>query len=200
MRKVRLVVMAALICLAGVGAQLSVTAPAHASAARVTPADEPAAGAAAFAEQQIGKPYAFGMSGPASYDSSGLVQAAYASVGVALPHNSAAQCAATARVYRADLQVGDLVFYGTGAATVAIYAGDDEVVGVYTPATRVHISAIDFAPVYAYGRVTSAARVFAPWPILAGWVARGAAPSGWSRTTVPPGYPGRSSGAPSDRG
>jgi hypothetical protein len=29
--------------------------------------------------------------------------------------------------------------------------GDDEVVGVYIPATEAHLSAVDFAPVYPTG-------------------------------------------------
>jgi peptidoglycan DL-endopeptidase CwlO len=42
----------------------------------------------AFALRQQGKPYVYGTSGPNSYDCSGLVMAAYAQIGVRLPHQS----------------------------------------------------------------------------------------------------------------
>jgi NlpC/P60 family protein len=42
----------------------------------------------AFAKSKVGGPYLWGGSGPTAYDCSGLVQAAAASIGVSLPHNS----------------------------------------------------------------------------------------------------------------
>jgi hypothetical protein len=114
----------------------------------------PADGAARFARQQLGKPYSFGANGPSSYDASGLVQASYAVVCVSLPHNSAAQAAQTSAINRSDLRPGDLVFYGTDSiGTVAIYVGNDQVIGVFHAGTVVHAASIDFQPIYAYTRV-----------------------------------------------
>jgi cell wall-associated NlpC family hydrolase len=74
----------------------------------------------AFATSQMGAPYLWGGSSPAGWDCSGLVQAAYATVGVVLPHDAAAQFALTSgsRVPLDALRPGDLVFYGSSAATI----------------------------------------------------------------------------------
>lgn len=90
---------------------------------RVPPggAASPGVGAVlAFADAQIGRPYLWGGSGPAAWDCSGLVQAAYATVGVELTHDAAAQYAATANhpVPVNGLQPGDLIFYGSSPATI----------------------------------------------------------------------------------
>jgi len=49
----------------------------------------------AFLEAQLGKPYLWGATGPDSYDCSGLVEAAFATIGVRLPRTSEEQYAAT---------------------------------------------------------------------------------------------------------
>lgn len=74
----------------------------------------------AFARAQLGLPYRWGGSGPQTWDCSGLVQAAYATAGVQLTHDAAAQEAATAghAVAPGALVAGDLVFYGASAATI----------------------------------------------------------------------------------
>ena len=65
-----------------------------------------------FVKAQVGKPYAFGMAGPTSYDCSGLTMAAYAQVKVSLPHQSLAQSKLGSAVdWRSTgVQAGDLVF------------------------------------------------------------------------------------------
>jgi cell wall-associated NlpC family hydrolase len=81
-------------------------------------------------------------------------RAGYASVGVVLPHNTAQQYAASTRVARADVRVGDLVFYGTGTPTsVAIYEGNSRVILAGRPGSVVHYAGIDQATVFAIGRV-----------------------------------------------
>jgi hypothetical protein len=112
----------------------------------------PAAGAVLFASEQVGKPYQYGAVGPSSYDTSGLILASYAVVGVALPHNTMQQYAATIHISRTNLQPGDLVFYSNGNA-VAIYIGDDVVIGVFNPGSVVQRRSIDFSTVYACSRV-----------------------------------------------
>jgi cell wall-associated NlpC family hydrolase len=75
----------------------------------------------AFAEAQLGLPYAWGGSGPGSWDCSGLVQAAFAQVGVAFTHDAAAQYAATAAdavPISSNLPAGDLVFFGPSLAGI----------------------------------------------------------------------------------
>jgi cell wall-associated NlpC family hydrolase len=77
--------------------------------------------AVAWALAQLGTPYLWGGEGAGGFDCSGLVQAAYAAAGVALPRVAQAQYDATATniVPLDQLQPGDLVFFGasTGAIT-----------------------------------------------------------------------------------
>ena len=65
-----------------------------------------------FAKGQVGKPYAFGMAGPTSFDCSGLTMAAYSQIKVSLPHQSLAQSKLGSAVdWRlTGVQAGDLVF------------------------------------------------------------------------------------------
>ena len=83
---------------------------------------------------QRGKPYRFGGAGPGSCDCSGLVDYAYALAGMpGLPHSAAALQGMGVAVSRADLQPGDLVFFGSPAYHVGIYVGNGEMVNA--PAT-----------------------------------------------------------------
>jgi peptidoglycan DL-endopeptidase CwlO len=87
------------------------------------PASGRAAVAVRFAYAQLGKPYVYGASGPSSYDCSGLTMRAWGAAGVSLSHNAAAQQSETRPVSYADLQPGDLVFFGSPAGHVGIYIG-----------------------------------------------------------------------------
>ncbi len=72
--------------------------------------------AAEWAMQQIGTPYVWGgESVGVGFDCSGLVQAAYRAAGVSLPRVAQDQYDATAKVPPgAPLELGDLVFFGSG--------------------------------------------------------------------------------------
>jgi peptidoglycan DL-endopeptidase CwlO len=71
--------------------------------------------AARFALAQLGKPYVWGSAGPTSWDCSSLVQAGWASAGVAIPRTTFAQVDAGTPVALAAARSGDLVFIaGTG--------------------------------------------------------------------------------------
>lgn len=78
--------------------------------------------AVAFAYAQIGKPYQWGATGPYSYDCSGLVQAAWAYAGVAIPRDTYSQWAALPHISTTDLQPGDLMYFD-GVGHVAMYVG-----------------------------------------------------------------------------
>lgn len=91
---------------------------------------------------KVGSPYQWGAAGPDSFDCSGLTMWAWAQAGVALPHNSGAQYAATPRVDRADLQPGDLLFSGSPIHHVGMYVGNGQMVEApYTGATVRVVSA-----------------------------------------------------------
>ena len=71
-----------------------------------------------------GDAYVYGDDGPTTFDCSGLVKWAYGKVGVSLPHSAAAQSRMGVAVSRSDLEVGDLVFFGSPATHVGFYVGN----------------------------------------------------------------------------
>jgi hypothetical protein len=116
---------------------------------------EPTAGykAANFACKQAGDRYGWAAEGPNAYDCSGLTLVAWRQVGVYLPHNAAAQRRSTPRVSRANLRVGDLVFYYGDLHHVAIYVGGGKVMHAPTYGDRVRMAVLeDVGPVHSYGR------------------------------------------------
>jgi cell wall-associated NlpC family hydrolase len=100
-----------------------------AALADAPPPTRTAAAAVRTALGQVGKPYRWGATGPASFDCSGLVQFAYADAGLSLPRTSRQQWSAGRHVQVAGLRPGDLVFWAHDAAApatihhVGIYLG-----------------------------------------------------------------------------
>jgi cell wall-associated NlpC family hydrolase len=80
-----------------------------------------------FAYAQLGKPYAWGSTGPDSYDCSGLVQAAWAAAGVSIPRDTYEQWAALPHIPMSDLAPGDLIYYN-GESHVAMYVGNGYII------------------------------------------------------------------------
>ena len=82
-------------------------------------------GAIDAAMSQRGVPYVWGGETPGvGFDCSGLVQWSFAQAGISLPRTSGAQYAATTHIPLADIQPGDLLFYGPGGSEhVAMYVG-----------------------------------------------------------------------------
>jgi cell wall-associated NlpC family hydrolase len=109
--------------------------------------------AATFACNQAGAKYDWAAEGPSAYDCSGLTLAAWRKAGVSLPHNAEAQRRATTSVERADLRVGDLVFYYRDLHHVAIYVGDGKVMHAPSYGDFVRMKVLeDVGPVHSYGR------------------------------------------------
>lgn len=76
-----------------------------------------------YAMSRIGCPYVWGAGGPEAFDCSGLVQWAYAQVGVSLPHQSESLYAtATNRVPVSEARPGD-VLYRPGHVGIAVSSG-----------------------------------------------------------------------------
>ncbi|MFI6862729.1 NlpC/P60 family protein [Streptomyces sp. NPDC050421] len=102
----------------------------------------------AFARAQIGKPYVWGATGPASYDCSGLTQAAWKAAGVDIPRTTWDQVNVGTRVATADLQPGDLVFFYDDISHVGIYKGDGMMIHAPKPGANVREESIYYMPIY----------------------------------------------------
>jgi len=72
--------------------------------------------------------YVWGSSGPNGFDCSGLMQAAYRSVGISLPHSSRAQANVGRAVSRSELKPGDLIFWYHPIHHVGMYIGNGKIV------------------------------------------------------------------------
>lgn len=103
---------------------------------------------------KLGVPYRWGGSGPDFFDCSGLTSFAWREAGVELPRSSGMQYSATKRISRADLLVGDLVFYHSPISHVAIYIGDGKVVEAPNSGNNVRIrtDGLTRSGVVGYGR------------------------------------------------
>ncbi|MDI1464215.1 NlpC/P60 family protein [Catellatospora sp. KI3] len=111
-----------------------------------------AAKAAQFACRQIGKDYVWGSAGPNTFDCSGLVMAAWNSVGVGLPHNAKAQRSKVASVSRANLRPGDLVFYYSDLHHVGMYVGGGWIVHASRPGKPIAMRKMDDGNIHSFGR------------------------------------------------
>jgi peptidoglycan DL-endopeptidase CwlO len=88
------------------------------------PTSTQAGKAVAFVYDQLGCPYVYGATGPchSGFDCSGLVQAAWAAAGVAIPRDTYEDWAQLPHVSLSSIEPGDLILYN-GEGHVAMYVG-----------------------------------------------------------------------------
>ncbi|MEW1892883.1 MULTISPECIES: C40 family peptidase [unclassified Streptomyces] len=105
-----------------------------------------AASVVAFAQAQVGDAYVSGGTGPNSWDCSGLVQAAFRTVGVDLPRVSQSQSTAGTQVSLSNLQPGDILYWGSAGSAyhVGIYVGGGQFVGAQNSSTGVVQRPLDY--------------------------------------------------------
>jgi cell wall-associated NlpC family hydrolase len=123
---VRAIALALLLCATGCASHREHGASAFALLNRTYVRGDPPATArdwqvVAFASRQVGKRYCWGGVGPACFDCSGLVQQAWATVGVALPHSSEAVAGALVEVPVWSVRPGDVLWW---PGHLALYAGN----------------------------------------------------------------------------
>lgn len=100
-----------------------------------------------ISKNQIGKPYAWGSSGPNSFDCSGLMYYSYKNgANVTLPRTSKEQSRAGTKIEKSNLRAGDLVFFntsGSGISHVGMYLGDGEFIHSTQPGDTVKVHKLD---------------------------------------------------------
>ncbi len=97
--------------------------------------------AVAFAYAQLGKPYVYGATGPSSYDCSGLVQAAWAAAGVAIPRTTFEDWDSLPHIPVSQMVPGDLIIYD-GEGHVAIYVGNGYIIDA--PHTGAYVERVPY--------------------------------------------------------
>ncbi len=101
------------------------------------------------AQSQIGKPYAWGATGPNAYDCSGLVQYAYSQAGKNVGRTTYQQAGAGQHISVSQAQAGDILMWGNYHD--AIYVGNNQYVHAPQPGQNVTQASISsyFMPDYA---------------------------------------------------
>ena len=154
-----------------------------------------------FALDQVGKPYVWGATGPASYDCSGLVQRSYAMAGVALPRTSREQARVGKAVDLPDLLPGDLLFWAYNPADlatvhhVAIYLGDGKIVQAPQPGEFVEVTTMWLSGYAGAVRVATVPATAVLPPVPVGVPGTGITPVG---DAMPDGSPPPSPPPPAD--
>lgn len=99
--------------------------------------------AVSYVDQQI--PYQQGGATNAGMDGSGVVQQAYAQIGVSLPHNTVAQEAYFTQEPVDQAQPGDVLFWGAPGMTTqnALYIGRGQYVTAIEPGQNVSVYTLD---------------------------------------------------------
>jgi peptidoglycan DL-endopeptidase CwlO len=103
---------------------------------------------------RVGDEYVWGAAGPTQFDCSGLVMWAYAKGGISLPHSSRAQYTFGTSVAYGQWKPGDLLFFGSSAATihhVAMYVGNGKIVQAPTTGVPVQVVPVSGAGSDYYG-------------------------------------------------
>jgi peptidoglycan DL-endopeptidase CwlO len=124
------------------------------SVSTVAAPNQAVATAIAYAQDQIGKPYLFGGTGPDAFDCSGLVMMAYRAAGINIARTSEEQWATEQQVPASAVQPGDLVFFAgadgttTSPGHVGLVIGNGEMVEAYATGFPIRIS--------TYGKSSSA--------------------------------------------
>ena len=150
-------------CVQAAGGVPAVQAPTQAVAAAIS-----------FAEQQLGKPYLWGGTGPDAFDCSGLMMMAYRAAGISIARTSQAQWASETRVPASQVQPGDLVFFAGSDGTVTdpghvgLVIGDGKMIEAYATGFPIRVSsyanrgAVGFTEPWAGAKGTTPASTAPP--------------------------------------
>ncbi len=108
-----------------------------------------------FALRQVGKAYIYATAGPDTFDCSGLTKAAYAQIGLGLPHFSGAQLRVGIPVPPESLRPGDLLAYGPdGSEHITMYIGGGLTVAAKGRAYGVVVGPVRLDPTKGFAGAT----------------------------------------------
>ncbi|MDF2840202.1 MAG: hypothetical protein K0Q99_974, partial [Clostridia bacterium] len=113
----------------------------------------------AYAKKFLGAPYKWGASNGKSFDCSGYVMYVFKNFGIKLGHGADDQFSVGTKIAKADLQLGDTVFFTTykkGASHVGIYVGDNKFIHASSSGGNVMIT--DLGTKYYASRYLGARR------------------------------------------
>lgn len=99
-------------------------------------------GALTCALAQVGKPYAWGASGPAAFDCSSLMQFAYRSIGLEISRTTYTQAAQLQRVPPSNLRPGDII--QPNPDHTVMYVGPGQIIHAPQPGDVVRVAPIYF--------------------------------------------------------
>jgi len=156
--------------------RLTAAAPDFASLLATAQHSQPdGAAVVSSAEKYLGVPYVFGGNTPSGLDCSGLVQRAYADLGITLPRVAADQAhVGTAVPGLAQAQPGDILAFGEPAHHVALYLGNNLMIAAPEPGDRVKIQSVYETPASIRRVVSPGTTGLAGLPGLGGLAGLGA--------------------------
>jgi cell wall-associated NlpC family hydrolase len=106
------------------------------------PQTTPALKAVYYVFQHLGDWYDWGATGPDEFDCSGLMMAAYAYAGIAIPRDTYEQDAALPAISEADMQPGDLMFFESDGH-VGMYVGNGMMIDAPATGQQVNLHSIN---------------------------------------------------------
>ena len=116
----------------------------------------------AEAMKHLGKPYAWGASGPNAFDCSGFTQYVYARIGISIPRDMPGQLRAGPAVGLRELAAGDLVFFSNtyqyGLSHNGIYIGGGKF--IHSQSERAGVTISNMSDPYWSSRFTGASRPY----------------------------------------
>ena len=110
-----------------------------------------------IAKSKLGKQYKWGGNGPYQYDCSGFTKEVFAQTGIKIPRVSREQAKIGRKIYKSELQKGDLIFFHSKKSKVVDHVGIYLGKGKFIHASRFH-KRIVISPLREYRRLFSYGR------------------------------------------